>query len=109
VGHGSGSTLSEGCRITELANQLDLAWLGPTEEALPALFDNSYDFVFALSSLRFVADIEASLAHHRIARRSILLSLDDLSDDYIRDFTVTVYNHAKVEVPEAKEDYLIRG
>lgn len=80
------------------------------EDALPAIQDSSYDFVFALSSLLFVEDIDATLAHiDRIARKSILLSLDDLPEEYIRDFTVTVYNHSKVQVLNPKEDYLIRG
>ncbi len=82
----------------------------PTEEALPEIPDASYDFVFALSSLLFVKDIESALAHiHRIARQSIMLSLDSLPADYIRDFAVTVYDHSQVSIANAKEDYLIRG
>ncbi|NEQ98821.1 MAG: class I SAM-dependent methyltransferase [Cyanothece sp. SIO2G6] len=82
----------------------------PTEEALPPLEDRSYDFVFALSSLLFVEDIQTALAHiNRIARQAVLLSLDDLTKDYIDNFTVTVYNHSKVFITGAKDDYFIRG
>lgn len=78
----------------------------PTEEALPEIPNASYDFVFALSSLLFVKDIESALAHiHRIARQSIMLSLDSLPADYIRDFAVTVYDHSQVSIANAKEDY----
>lgn len=82
----------------------------PTEEALPQIPDASYDFVFALSSLLFVEDIESALAHlNRIARQSVLVSLDSLSEDYIRSFAVAVYDHSQVAISHAKEDYLIRG
>ncbi len=82
----------------------------PVENALPKIQDQSYDFVFALSSLLFVADIHSILLHiDRIARRSILLSLDHLTEEYIRDVNLTVYNHSNVKISNAKEDYLIRG
>ncbi|MGK7885618.1 MAG: class I SAM-dependent methyltransferase [Crocosphaera sp.] len=82
----------------------------PVEVALPKIQDQSYDFVFALSSLLFVEDIHSILLHvDRIARQSILLSLDQLTDDYIRDVSLIAYNHSKVEISNAKEDYLIRG
>ncbi len=82
----------------------------PVENALAKIQDQSYDFVFALSSLLFVEDIHSILLHiNRIARKSILLSLDHLTEDYIRDVTLTVYNHANVKISNAKEDYLIRG
>ncbi len=80
------------------------------EEALPELPDSSYDFVFALGSLLFIKDVHPSLEHiNRIARQSILLSLDSLTKEYIDSFTVAVFEHSKVSMPEAQDDYLIRG
>lgn len=79
-------------------------------EALPELPDSSYDFVFALSSLLFVEDISSILQHlHRIARKSVFLSLDSLTQEYIDNFTVTVFDHSKVSIPDAQDDYFIRG
>lgn len=79
-------------------------------EALPELPDSSYDFVFSLSSLLFVEDISSILQHlHRIARKSVFLSLDSLTQEYIDNFTVTVFDHSKVSIPDAQDDYFIRG
>jgi len=79
-------------------------------DALPEIPDASYDFVFALSSLLFVEDIHPILTHiSRIARQSILLSLDEVTQEYRNNFTVAVFDHSKVHISGAKEDYLIRG
>ncbi len=80
------------------------------EEALPELPDSSYDFVFALGSLLFIKEINPSLKHiNRIARQSVLLSFDSLTNEYIDSFTVAVFDHSKISLPEAQDDYLIRG
>ncbi len=82
----------------------------PIEEALSEISCSSYDFVFALGCLLFVKDIHSTLAQiNRIARRGIILSLDQLTPEYINNFKVRVYDHSTVLIPEAKEDYLIRG
>ncbi len=82
----------------------------PIEAAIADIPDNSYDFVFALSSLLFVEDINSIINNiNRIARKAMLLSIDNLTEDYIREFTVTVYNHSQVPIPNTKEDYFIRG
>ncbi len=82
----------------------------PIEDALPEIPDCSYDFVFALGCLLFIEDIDSTLAHiNRIARKSILLSLDNLTQEFVRNTTVTVYNHSQVSISNAKEDYTIRG
>ena len=80
------------------------------EEALPTLEDSSFDFVFALGSLLFIKDISPSLEHmNRIARRSILLSLDGLTQRYMDGFQVNVFDHSGVFLPEAQDDYRISG
>ncbi len=80
------------------------------EEALPELPDSSYDFVFALGSLLFIKEINPSLKHiNRIARQSVLLSLDSLTKEYIDSFSVAVFDRSKISLPEAQDDYLIRG
>lgn len=82
----------------------------PVEAAITDLGDNAFDFVFALSSLLFVEDIQSVLVNmRRIARRAIFLSLDNLSEEYIRDFAVSVFDHAGVAIADAKDGYLIRG
>lgn len=80
------------------------------EEALPEIPSTSYDFVFALGSLLFVKDIHSILAHiNRIARQAIILSLDNLTKEYIKGFKVKAFDHSKILLPEAKEDYSIIG
>ncbi|MEM1369485.1 MAG: class I SAM-dependent methyltransferase [Cyanobacteria bacterium P01_H01_bin.15] len=80
------------------------------EEALPEIPDLSYDFVIAIGSLLFVEDFNLCLKHiHRISCQSILLSLDTLTKDYIDGFGVPVFNHSKISIPEAQDDFLIRG
>ena len=82
----------------------------PIEAALPQIPDCSYDFVFALGCLLFIEDIHSTLAHiNRIARKSILLSLDNLTQEFVDNATVTVYDHSQVSISNAKEDYTIRG
>lgn len=82
----------------------------PVEAAIAQISDSSYDFVFALSSLLFVREIDSILIHlKRIARQAILLSLDNLTEDYILKFAVEVYNHSQISILNAKEDYFIQG
>ena len=82
----------------------------PIEDALGELPDRSYDFIFALSSFHFFENIDLLLKNlERIACRSILLSLDEVTEDYKRNFSVAVYNHSQLEFPNAKENYFIRG
>lgn len=83
---------------------------GRIEECLVELDSQSYDFVFSLSSLLFVEDIQAALKElHRIARKAVILSLDNTTEEYIKNFAVTVYNHSQIAFPNAKEDYWILG
>ena len=80
------------------------------EESLVDMDSKSYDFVFSLSSLLFVEDIQGALKQiHRIARKAIILSLDNTTEAYIKNFVVTVYNHSQIAFPNAKEDYWILG
>ena len=82
----------------------------PVEDALSEIPDRSYDFVFVLGTLLFVEDIDSILKDiERIARQSILLSLDEVTEEYKRNFSLEVYNHFQVEFPNTKEDYFIRG
>lgn len=82
----------------------------PIETALASVASKSYDFVFCLSSLLFVEDIEAALKEiHRIARKAVFISLDETTEEYIKNFACTVYNHCQTPFPNAKEDYWILG
>lgn len=80
------------------------------ESALPEIENQSYDFVVSLSALLLVEDIQACLKHiKRIARKAIVLSLDCVTDELIQAVPMTIYDHSKVEVLNALEDYLILG
>ena len=82
----------------------------PIEKALPEIPDYSYDFVFALSCLLFVEDIDSALMHiNRIARKAILLSLDNITEEYLRSAPSMAYNHSQIPISNAKEDYFIRA
>jgi len=82
----------------------------PIEMALAEVDSNSYDFVFCLSSLHFVEDAKAAIDHvYRIARQAILISLDELTEEYIKNFIVPVYDHSKMAIENAIEDYFIIG
>ncbi len=82
----------------------------PIEKILPQISNSSYDFVFANGSLMFIRDIDSTLAHiNRIARHSIVLTLDNLTPEFLNNATVTVYNHSQVSISNAKEDYTILG
>lgn len=78
----------------------------PLESSLPSIPDKSYDIVTALGSLLYVEDIQCALDHiRRIARKAFLITLDDLSSDYIDEFVCQVYNHSDINVQGASEDY----
>ena len=80
------------------------------ETALPEIEDNSYDFVFCLGSLLFIEDVKTAVEHiYRVARQAILISLDETTEEYIKKFAVPVYNHSKITVKNAIEDYFILG
>ena len=80
------------------------------ETALAEIDSYSYDFVVCLGSLYFVKDVETAIKHlYRIARQAILISLDELTEEYIKKFIVPVYDHSKIVIENAIEDYFIIG
>jgi len=80
------------------------------EIALPEIETQSYDFVFCLGSLLFVEDAQTAIEHiYRIARQAILISLDETTEEYIKNFAVPVYDHSKITIKNAVEDYWIIG
>ncbi len=82
----------------------------PIETALAEIDTDSYDFVFSLSSLLCVEDAATAIQHMiRIARKTILISLDETTEEYIKNFVVPVYNHSKIAIENAIEDYFIVG
>ncbi|MGD1703058.1 hypothetical protein [Dapis sp. BLCC M229] len=46
---------------------------------------------------------------YRIARQAILISLDELTEEYIKKFIVPVYDHSKMVIENAIQDYFIIG
>lgn len=82
----------------------------PVETALAKIDSQSFDFIFCLSSLLCVEDAATAIEHmRRIARKTILISLDELTEEYIKKFVVPVYDHSKILIKDATEDYFIAG
>ncbi|NES81443.1 MAG: class I SAM-dependent methyltransferase [Moorea sp. SIO2B7] len=82
----------------------------PIETALAEIDTHSYDFVFCLSSLLCVEDAATAIKHmKRIARKTILVSLDETTEEYIKNVVVPVYDHSKISIEDAIEDYFILG
>lgn len=82
----------------------------PIEKALPEIENKSFDFVFCLSCLLCVEDAATAIEHmRRIARKTILISLDETTEEYIKNFVVPVYDHSKIPIKDATEDYFIVG
>ena len=80
------------------------------ETALPEIDNQSYDFVFCLSSLHCVEDAQTAIEHlYRIARQAIFISIDEATEEYIENFVVPVYEHSKIVIENAIEDYFILG
>ncbi|NEO56778.1 MAG: class I SAM-dependent methyltransferase [Okeania sp. SIO3B5] len=80
------------------------------ETALPEIDKNSYDFVFCLGSLLCVEDAKTAIEHiDRIARQAILISLDETTEEFIKNFAVPVYDHSKIVIENSIEDYFILG
>ncbi|NEO56776.1 MAG: class I SAM-dependent methyltransferase [Okeania sp. SIO3B5] len=82
----------------------------PIEKALVEIDSHSYDFVFCLGSLYFVEDAQTAIEHiYRIARKTILISLTEATDEYIKNHVIPVYDHSKMVIKNAMEDYFILG
>nr|WP_293105144.1 hypothetical protein [Okeania sp. SIO2F4] len=55
-------------------------------------------------------DAKTAMEHiYRIARKAILISLDEPVEEYIKNFVVPVYDHSKMVIENAIEDYFILG
>lgn len=82
----------------------------PVEKALAEIENKSFDFLFCLSSLLCVEDAATAIKHmYRIARKTILISLDETTQEYIKNFVVPVYDHSKIPIKNTTEDYFIVG
>ncbi len=82
----------------------------PMETALAEIHSQSYDFVFCLGSLLCVKDAITAINHmRRIARKSILVSLDETTKEYISNVVVPVYDHSQISIEDAIKDYFILG
>ncbi|NES76175.1 MULTISPECIES: class I SAM-dependent methyltransferase [unclassified Okeania] len=82
----------------------------PLEIALAEVDTDSYDFVFCLSSLLCIEDVGAAIIHmRRIARKTILISLDEVSQEFIQKYVIPVFDHSQFPIEDAVEDYFIAG
>ncbi|WP_240039187.1 hypothetical protein [Okeania hirsuta] len=45
----------------------------------------------------------------QIARQAILISIDETTEEFIKNFVVPVYEHSKMVIGNAMEDYFILG
>ncbi|WP_293127042.1 hypothetical protein [Okeania sp. SIO1I7] len=58
----------------------------------------------------FVEDAQTAIEHiYRISRKAIIISIDELTEEYIKNFVVPVYDHSKIMLEDAIEDYFIIG
>jgi len=82
----------------------------PIEKALPEIDSQSYDFVLSLSSLLFLEDAKTAIDHiYRIARQAILITFDEVTDEYLKSSVLQSYDHSKMAIENAIEDYFILG
>ncbi|NEQ73906.1 MAG: class I SAM-dependent methyltransferase [Okeania sp. SIO2C9] len=80
------------------------------EKALPEIDSQSYDFVLSLSSLLFLEDAKTAMEHiYRIACQAILITLDEMTEEYIKSSIIQSYDHSKIVIENAIEDYFIVG
>ena len=80
------------------------------ETALVQIDNQSYDYVFCLGSLLCIEDAATAIKHMiRIARKTILISLDETTEEYIKNVIIQVYDHSKIFIENAIEDYFILG
>jgi ubiquinone/menaquinone biosynthesis C-methylase UbiE len=105
----TGIDLSEG--MLQSAKQRGYTTIhGSLEDEAAKLADQSYDFVTCLTALLCIEDIRPLLADmKRIARKGVLITLEDITDDFIKDFPAPSYNHMHLNFPDAKEDYRVFG
>lgn len=82
----------------------------PIETALGQIENNSYDFIFSLGSLLCVEDAATAIKHmNRIARKAILITIDETTEEYIKNCAIPVYDHSNISIAGAIEDYFIVG
>jgi ubiquinone/menaquinone biosynthesis C-methylase UbiE len=82
----------------------------PLETALSEIPAQSYDFVVCLTALLCIQDIQGILAGMcRIARQGILLTLEEISPEFLEEFPAPAYSHTHLSFPAAKEDYRLFG
>lgn len=80
----------------------------PIETALAEIETKSFDFVFCLSCLLLVEDAATAIEHmRRIARKTIIISLDEATEKFIKNAPVALYDHSKITFKDAIEDYFI--
>lgn len=80
---------------------------GRIEEELGSIPDKSFDYVVSLSALHFVKDIDFVINEfERIAKKAFLISLADLTSNYIENFPVEeeLFNHSKLKIENPEED-----
>ena len=125
VGCGPGNLktdLGDGFEFTGIdisENMLDLAKKkgykvirGKIEDELIKITDKSFDYVVALSSLHFVKEIKKVLDEfNRIAKKGWIVSLDDITEEYVKNFFVKdpLYNHVNTKLLGIQEDIYFRA
>lgn len=80
------------------------------ETALAEVETKSFDFVFSLSCLYAIEDAATAIEHmRRIARKTILITLDEITPEFANRNPTQMYDHSKIPVKDTSEDYFIQG
>ncbi len=81
--------------------------LGNIEDEISKIPNKSFDYIVSISALYFVSDVQKMLSEfERIARKGYLITLADLTQNYIDKFPVEerLCNHSRVEILNTAED-----
>ena len=78
------------------------------ETAIENIDNNSYDFIFCLSALLFIENPHQAIKNmRRIARKSVLITIDEITEQYVKDLPIAGYNHSQISIEDTIEDYFI--
>ena len=80
------------------------------EQALPNLADNTFDYCICLSALFLIQNAEQAIFHmKRVSRKGVIISLDELPEEYIQQVPCPAFDHTLMRAENTKDDYFFLG